>query len=62
MRNILAVKHADLPIPPLTKLAVIACIDARLTADSLRLSTGHSHIIRNAQMNLIIFGICKSNI
>jgi carbonic anhydrase len=42
-------KYGDLPIPPSRKLAVLACMDARLTIeDFLGLSTGDSHIIRNA--------------
>jgi carbonic anhydrase len=42
-------KHGDLSIPPSRKLAVLACMDARLTVeDFLGLSTGDSHIIRNA--------------
>ncbi|MGB7953398.1 MAG: carbonic anhydrase [Candidatus Nitrosopolaris sp.] len=42
-------KHGDLPIPPARKLAVLACMDARLTVeDFLGLGTGDSHIIRNA--------------
>lgn len=42
-------KHGDLQIPPSRKLAVLACMDARLTVeDFLGLNTGDSHIIRNA--------------
>lgn len=42
-------KHGTLPIPPARKLAVLACMDARLTVeDFLGLSTGDAHIIRNA--------------
>ncbi len=38
-----------LPIPPARKLAVLACMDARLTIEPmLGLSTGEAHIIRNA--------------
>ncbi|MGH7726408.1 MAG: beta-class carbonic anhydrase [Candidatus Eiseniibacteriota bacterium] len=38
-----------LPLPPARKLAVLACMDARLTVESvLGLSTGDAHIIRNA--------------
>jgi carbonic anhydrase len=38
-----------LPIPPACKLAVIACMDARLTVEQmLSLKTGDAHIIRNA--------------
>jgi carbonic anhydrase len=41
--------YGDLPITPSRKLAVLACMDARLTIeDFLGLSTGDSHIIRNA--------------
>ena len=39
----------DLPMPPARKLAVIACMDARLTVEEmLALKTGDAHIIRNA--------------
>ncbi len=39
----------DLPMPPGKKLAVVACMDARLTIeDILDLKTGDAHIIRNA--------------
>ena len=42
-------KHGNLPIPPSRKLAILACMDARLTVvDILGLDTGHAHIIRNA--------------
>lgn len=38
-----------LPIAPAKKLAVIACMDARLTIEPMRgLQTGDAHIIRNA--------------
>jgi carbonic anhydrase len=38
-----------LPMPPGAKLAVLACMDARLTVeDVLGLRTGEAHIIRNA--------------
>lgn len=38
-----------LPIPPAKKLAVVACMDARLTIEPmLGLKTGDAHIIRNA--------------
>jgi carbonic anhydrase len=41
--------RAGLPMPPGAKLAVIACMDARLTVeDVLGLRTGEAHIIRNA--------------
>ncbi len=39
----------DLPIPPARRLAVVACMDARLTIEPmLGLETGDAHIIRNA--------------
>ena len=42
-------KHGNLPIPPSRKLAILACMDARLTVeDFLGLDTGDAHIIRNA--------------
>ncbi len=42
-------KHGGLPIPPARKLAILACMDARLTVeDFLGLNTGDAHIIRNA--------------
>jgi carbonic anhydrase len=42
-------KHGNLPIPPSRKLAILACMDARLTVeDFLGLYTGDAHIIRNA--------------
>lgn len=38
-----------LPMPPSKRLAVLACMDARLTVeDILGLDTGDAHIIRNA--------------
>jgi carbonic anhydrase len=38
-----------LPMPPGRKLAVVACMDARLTVEQiLGLKTGDAHIIRNA--------------
>jgi carbonic anhydrase len=44
-----AFKHSNLPIPPSRKLAILACMDARLTVeDFLGLNTGEAHIIRNA--------------
>jgi carbonic anhydrase len=40
---------SSLPLPPGRKLAVLACMDARLTVeDVLGLRTGDAHIIRNA--------------
>ena len=42
-------KLGDLPIPPGRKLAIVACMDARLTVEQLLgLKTGDAHIIRNA--------------
>lgn len=39
----------NLELPPLRRLAVLACMDARLTVeDVLGLRTGEAHIIRNA--------------
>ena len=39
----------DLPMPPGRKLAVVACMDARVTVEEvLGLKTGDAHIIRNA--------------
>jgi carbonic anhydrase len=39
----------DLPIPPAKKVAVIACMDARLDVHALLgLSVGDAHVIRNA--------------
>lgn len=38
-----------LPMPPGRKLAIVACMDARLTVEqALGLKTGDAHIIRNA--------------
>jgi len=40
---------SDLPLPPGRRLAILACMDARLTVeDVLGLRTGDAHIIRNA--------------
>jgi carbonic anhydrase len=42
-------KLGRLPMPPARKLAVLACMDARLTIEPmLGLNTGDAHIIRNA--------------
>ena len=42
-------KLGELAIPPARKLAIIACMDARLTVEQfLGLKTGDAHIIRNA--------------
>ena len=39
----------NLPMPPARKLAVVACMDARVTVEELLgLKTGDAHIIRNA--------------
>ena len=39
----------NLPMPPAKKLAIVACMDARLTIEPmLGLQTGEAHIIRNA--------------
>lgn len=41
--------RSELPVPPGRRLAVLACMDARLTVeDVLGLRTGDAHIIRNA--------------
>ena len=41
--------RSSLPMPPGRRLAVLACMDARLTVeDVLGLQTGDAHIIRNA--------------
>ena len=41
--------RSTLPLPPGRRLAVLACMDARLTVeDVLDLRTGDAHIIRNA--------------
>src|SRR5471030_498029 len=40
---------ADLPLPPAGKVAVIACMDARLNVyGMLGLTEGDAHVIRNA--------------
>ena len=42
-------QSGDLPMPPGRKLAILACMDARLTVEPmLGLKTGDAHIIRNA--------------
>ena len=39
----------NLPMPPSRKLAIVACMDARMTVEQmLGLKTGEAHIIRNA--------------
>jgi carbonic anhydrase len=41
--------HADLPVPPSGKVAIVACMDARLNPYGiLGLAEGEAHIIRNA--------------
>src|SRR3954465_10070923 len=42
-------KDGNLPIPPAKKIAVLSCMDARISAkDILGLKLGDAHIIRNA--------------
>ena len=42
-------EHGDLPLPPAKKLAVVACMDARLNVYGiLGLNEGEAHVIRNA--------------
>jgi carbonic anhydrase len=44
-----AFNQGDLPLPPARKLAVLACMDARLDpAKVLGLDEGDAHVIRNA--------------
>src|SRR4051794_15823440 len=44
-----AFDKADLPLPPATKVAVVACMDARLIPTRvLGLEEGDAHVIRNA--------------
>jgi carbonic anhydrase len=53
-------KLGNLPMPPARKLAVVACMDARLTVSQLLgLKTGEVHIIRNAG-GLITEGALRS--
>jgi carbonic anhydrase len=41
--------HADLPLPPAKRVAVLACMDARVNPNGiLGLSEGDAHVIRNA--------------
>jgi carbonic anhydrase len=41
--------HGDLPLPPARKVAVVACMDARLNVyGALGLGEGDAHVIRNA--------------
>ena len=42
-------QKGDLPLPPAKKVAVVACMDARLdVAKTLGLQEGDAHVIRNA--------------
>ncbi|KAJ5716067.1 hypothetical protein N7493_007978 [Penicillium malachiteum] len=42
-------KKGDLPLPPARKVAIVACMDARLDpARALGLEEGDAHVIRNA--------------
>jgi carbonic anhydrase len=42
-------EKGDLPLPPATKVAVVACMDARLNPQALLgLEEGDAHVIRNA--------------
>src|ERR1700709_1588319 len=42
-------EYGDLPLPPAKKLAVVACMDARLDVHAiLGLKPGEAHVIRNA--------------
>jgi carbonic anhydrase len=42
-------RHRDLPMPPARRVAVLACMDARLDpARALGLREGDAHVIRNA--------------
>ncbi len=44
-----AFDKAELPLPPAKKVAVVACMDARLNVyGALGLSEGDAHVIRNA--------------
>jgi carbonic anhydrase len=41
--------NGDLPLPPASKTAIVACMDARLNVyGALGLSEGDAHVIRNA--------------
>ncbi|WP_018654572.1 beta-class carbonic anhydrase [Actinomadura flavalba] len=41
--------QGDLPLPPARQVAVVACMDARLSPyDALGLTEGDAHVIRNA--------------
>jgi carbonic anhydrase len=42
-------KDGDLPLPPAKKIAILSCMDARLSLkDILGLNLGDAHVIRNA--------------
>jgi carbonic anhydrase len=42
-------KDGNLPLPPSRKIAILACMDARLIVDQVQgLKIGEDHIIRNA--------------
>src|SRR3954469_21047794 len=42
-------EHGELPAPPAGRLAVVACMDARLDVHAiLGLAPGEAHVIRNA--------------
>ena len=42
-------EKGDLPLPPAAKVAVVACMDARLDPQAvLGLELGDAHVIRNA--------------
>src|SRR3954471_12064204 len=44
-----AFQHGDLPLPPARRVAVVACMDARLNPYGLLgLAEGDAHVIRNA--------------
>lgn len=48
-RYVAAFDRPNLELPPSRKLAILACMDARLTVEQvLGLRTGEAHIIRNA--------------
>jgi carbonic anhydrase len=48
-RHAVQIDRSARPLPPARRLAVLACMDARLTVeDVLGLRTGDAHIIRNA--------------
>lgn len=41
--------QGDLPIPPLRRVAIVTCMDARIDpAESLGIGLGEAHVIRNA--------------